>query len=106
MTQINKIWSTDALNIWVASSKKTVSQCHSITTKTISLQSARHVFPSEFSLSLTEFSFFIAEPSLVIAESSLVMTEPSAFMADPFSLSLIFNMCNGLRPISSTESPN
>ena len=73
--------------------------------KTISPQSARHVFPSEFSLSLTEFAFFIAEPSLVIAESSLVMTEPSAFMADPFSLSLIFNMFNGLRPISSTESP-
>ena len=85
-------------------SKKTVSQCHSITEKTISPQSARHVFPSEFSLSLTEFSFFIAEPSLVIAESSLVMTEPSAFMADPSSLSLIFNMFNGLRPISSTES--
>ena len=82
-----------------------MSQCHSITRKTISPQSARHVFPSEFSLSLTEFAFFIAEPSLVIAESSLVMTEPSAFIADPSSLSRILNMFNGLRPISSTESP-
>ena len=54
----------------MASSKKTVSQCHSITEKTISPQSDRHVFPSEFSFSLTESSFFIAEPSLVIAESS------------------------------------
>ena len=86
-------------------SKKTVSQCHSITEKTISPQSARHVFPSEFSFSLTEFSFYKAEPSLVIAESSLVMTEPSTFMADPSSLSLTLNMFNGLRPISSTESP-
>ena len=33
------------------------------------------------------------------------MTEPSAFIADPSSLSLILNMFNGLRPISSTESP-
>ena len=84
-------------------SKKTVSQCHSITEKTISTQSDRHVFPSEFSLSLTESSFFIAKPSLVIAEASLVMTEPSAVMADPSSLSLILNIFNGLRPIGSQK---
>ena len=88
--------------IRVATSKKTVSQCHSITEKTISPQSARHVFPSEFSISLTEFSFFIAEPSLVIAESSLVMTEPSAFMADPSSFSLILNGIRRFRPLSSS----